>query len=68
MNDACGLTGCENSATSRCFKCSLPLCAEHAVEYEAADGPMVCCQRCAAYLRAKSPDGEKIGTGGGCGD
>ncbi len=68
MNDPCGLTGCENSATLKCSKCSLPLCAEHAAGYETMDGPIVCCQRCAAYLRAKSPDGEKTETGGGCGD
>jgi hypothetical protein len=66
MNGACGLTGCRNPVILRCSKCSLPLCAEHAVEHKTADGVIVCCKRCAAYLRAKAQDEDKATTGGGC--
>jgi len=68
MTGLCGLTGCANAAALQCHRCSLPLCAEHAVALETKDGQTVCCRGCAAYLRAKSSDGEKKETGGGHAD
>ena len=68
MTGLCGLTGCRSVAVLKCYKCSLPLCPEHAVAFETKDGGRVCCHRCAAYLKAKSVDGEPKETGGGHAD
>ncbi len=54
MTGSCGVTGCANIVTTKCFWCSLPLCAEHAVPLATEDGEVMCCRGCAAYLRAKA--------------
>lgn len=64
MTGLCGVTGCANSVTTKCYWCSLPLCAEHAVALETEDGQVVCCRGCAAYLTARSSGAEERRPGG----